>query len=108
MLKFYFKYKHNPLPSFFNLMFEQDHPYHEYNTRQNFTRFQTSNKVYTSKCVRYSLPKLINDTPRCILDKLDTHSLEGFSTYIKNHYISYYDEYCVVPDCYACNRLNAL
>lgn len=104
MLKFYFKYKNNKVPAYFNHMFEQIIPCHDYNTRQNFTRFHISNKLYTSKCIRFFIPKLLNDTPRCILDKYDTHSIEGFSRYTKNHYLSNYNENCVVPNCFSCKN----
>ena len=33
---------------------------------------------FAEKCVRYNLPKLVNDTSSLVFDKLFTHSLDGF------------------------------
>ena len=104
MLKLYYKYKKNTLPNYFDRMFEQEAPNHDYNTRRNFTRFQTSQKSYTGKCIRFFIPELIQTTPWCILEKCDSHSIESFSRYIKVYYSSNYNDNCVVPDCYVCKN----
>ena len=42
---------------------------------------------FAKRCIRYSLPNLINKSPTCITDKLFTHSftLKGLSHYAKHH-----------------------
>ena len=35
------------------------------------------------KSIRCTIPKLVNDTTPVVLDKIFTHSLQGFSFYIK-------------------------
>jgi exonuclease III len=105
MLKFHFKYVNGTLPSYFDRMFELNPPNHEHFTRQNFTRFPNSNKVYTSKCIRFFIPKLLQESPRCILDKCNTHCIDGFARYIKTYYLSNYNENCVDPNCYACKTI---
>ena len=104
MLKFHYKYVNDKLPCYFDRMFEINPPDHEHFTRQNFTRFPTSNKVYTSKCIRFFIPKFLQESPRCILDKCYTHCIDGFARYIKNYYLSNYIENCVDPNCYACKK----
>ncbi len=37
-----------------------------------------------------------------ILDKMHTHSLQGFSGYIKTHILQSYQEHCSMVDCYVC------
>ncbi len=34
-------------------------------------------------CVRFDIPKIVNNCLNSILDKTNTHSLQGFSGYIK-------------------------
>ncbi len=42
--------------------------------------------------IRYQIPKVINSTPMEILRKINTHSLQGFSRYIKHTIIQSYQE----------------
>ena len=63
------------------------------------------NHVYMEKCIRYSIPKLINDTPDHIRNKLYTHSLKGFANYVKHIYIKEYQLVCNIPNCYICRPL---
>ena len=106
MLKFFHKYCNNKLPFYFDHLLDNNTVQHNYNTRQNFTRYQIANKVYTSKCIRFFIPQLISNTPLRITDKCYTHSLGGFSTYVKNFYCSQYSETCVDPNCFSCNTLS--
>ena len=55
--------------------------------------------------VRYFLPKLINETPKNILDKICTHSLKGFAFYIKQYCLNLYSACCAISNCNICNRL---
>ncbi len=47
---------------------------------------------YAKKCIRYNLPKIINNTPAIILEKIHTHSLNGFASYIKHTFLQSYQE----------------
>ncbi len=44
----------------------------------------------------------INSSPKAILDKIDTHSLQGFTRYIKDYILQSYHEICTVVNCYIC------
>ena len=53
----------------------------------------THSKLNTNlqkKCLKYNLPKLMNDTPKRVKDKINTHSLQGFINYGKNDMIHKY------------------
>ena len=39
-------------------------------------------------CIRHHLTINLNNTPGCILDKINTHSLQGFSFFIKRYYLN--------------------
>ena len=55
---------------------------HHYSTIIS-TKLHVSKVKYSfaKRCIRYSLPNLINQSPTCITDKLFTHSLKGLSNY---------------------------
>ena len=38
--------------------------------------------------LRFVVPRLINDTPHFIIDKIHTHSLQGFVFFIKQYFIN--------------------
>ena len=69
---------------------------YEYPTRTDIGR----------KCIRHLLPEIVNKTQSCITEKVSTHSLNGFSTYIKKHMISNYSEHGHIENCYICHKQN--
>ncbi len=98
-LKFYYKYKNNKL-----LHFLQALPFHS-NTRT----------YYLNTCIKHNTHHpigkhdfakhwIVNDCPNSILDKIITHSLHGFSEYIKAHFLKAYQDDCTIVDCYVCNN----
>jgi hypothetical protein len=100
-LKFYYKYRNNKLPDYFKDMFSPVPNTHDYNTR-NPTRPQIPHKKYTSYCIRFMLPKLLTNTPPIILEKISTHSIDGFGKYFKQYTIKKYDPTCRINNCFVC------
>ena len=83
-LKFYFKYIHKNLPAYLlDWEFISNVNIHFHDTR-------TSSKIHTvrakhefaKKCLKYNLSHIINDTPAIVVEKIHTHSLRGFATYV--------------------------
>ncbi len=105
-LKFFYKYQHKQLPDYLlQLPFNINADTHSYSTRQQNKIHQPLAKHdYAKKCIRYDIPKLVNNTPSLILDKVWTHSLQGFAWYIKQHIIQNYQENCTIDACYICSR----
>ena len=58
---------------------------------------------YTKQCIRFELVRYLNDVPDLIKDKVHTHSLNGFSLYVKHYFIETYDIHCQIPNCYVCS-----
>ncbi len=64
-----------------------------------------STTYLSSKMIfRFDIPRIGNDCSNSILDKIITHSLHGFSGYIKAHFLKAYQEDCTIVDSYVCNN----
>ena len=103
-LKFYYKYLHASLPA--NLRHWKltiNNTIHSHLTRRhNSIWIARTNHVFAERCLRNNLPKTISNTPNNVKEKLFTHSLHGFASYAKNHFISNYVTRCTGLDCYIC------
>ena len=51
---------------------------------------------------------IVIDTPHIILEKIDTHSLNGFTNYVKLFLLQTYQDTCTVPNCYICSLSNTI
>ena len=105
-LKFYYKYQNNLLPHYLqNLPFHHHNEIHDHNTRlEQEMRPALVKHTFAEKSLRYTIPQIINETARCILDKVNTHSLDGISRYIKSYYIENYETRCKKKPCYTCDK----
>ena len=103
-LKFYYKIENDKIPHYFKDMFTETILTHNHDTRfKHITNLNAPKTASGSYCIRYSLPSILKDVPSCILEKVSTHSLQGFSNYIKNYFIKTYKETCNEENCYICN-----
>ena len=108
-LQFYYKSVHHLLPDYFDNIFTSDTPDHCYNTRnKSKSRPQVSKKVSTSRCIRFFIPNIVNDTPSPVINKINTHSLGGFTNYAKYSFLSSYKDVCETPNCYICQNTSNL
>ena len=91
-LKLYYKFIHIRLPVYLqNLKLDQNSSIHNINTRGQHNIHTTRvQHEFAKHSLRYTLPRTINNTPNIILNKIYTHSLHGFATYIKNFFIQTY------------------
>ena len=96
ILKLYYKYLHHNLPTIFQSFSLKTRPeIHNYNTRnrKNMVKNKTKHR-FTDNCVQNELPDIILCTSPNIINKIHTHSFEGYITYIKKIFISEYEENC--------------
>ncbi len=106
VLKFYYKYHHQLLPAYFNNILDNQHHAHTYNTRnRHVPRINNPSTTSAEKAIRYLVPKILTKTPTCITEKIYTHSLHGYTSYIKKSMCEKYNMICTIPDCYICNRI---
>ena len=74
-LTFYYKYKRRKLPNYFTTLIS----HHSYDTRsRDQIRTDRARVKFCDNRIRIFLPKLINSTPANLLQKIGTHSLQGF------------------------------
>ncbi len=59
---------------------------------------------YVSKYVPKYVPNIVNNTTINIVEKIHTHSLKGFTGYIKLITLQLYQENCHMENCYICFR----
>ena len=99
--KFIYKLLHDNLPHYFNsITVTHNQDIHQYNTRQrNNVLVPNIQHEFARKCLRNQIYVLLNNSPKTIVDKINTHSLKRFSTYIKNYLINGYKLLCPVYDC---------
>ena len=109
--KLYFKYTNKTLPTYFyvsDIIRVNDANDHRYRTRYaiNTLLIEYYPRLELSKySLKFQMACIINSSPPQITEKVATHSLEGFSSYIKNLYLQGYETICTIHDCYICNRL---
>ena len=106
MLKFYYKHTKNKLPDYFSTMFLPRQNSNPYDTRNSKLPLPQVPKMSSCiNCIRYSIPKILDNTPSCISDKLFTHSLDGVSIYFKRYVIDKYSTECTIAQCFICSRI---
>ena len=104
-LKFYFKLKNRTLPAYFeSFKITQNTDIHQHNTRSRHLFQQRVNHSFAQDSLRHNIIKLINNSPDLITNKVNTHSLQGFTAYIKTFYRNTYSPTCNIHDCYTCNN----
>ena len=82
-MSFYHKYVNNNVPLFCKSLFTCNATHHEYQTRHNMQlSIPYSHTSRARKSIRYHLPSLLKRMPQCVIEKIHTHSLNGFSLYL--------------------------
>ena len=105
-LKLYYRYLHDNLPAYFySFQITTQGSHHHYNTRHSDQiHVERTRTLYADKRVRIYLPNLVNSIPIPLLQKIATHSLQGFSSNITKYFIHEYSDICSIANCYICRR----
>ena len=107
-LKTYFKFVHSELPTYLQeLPFDLNETIHNHNTRgHNKIHSNIVVHEFAKRCLRYNIIKTVNNSPSSVINKITTHCLGGFITFIKIQLLQKYDSQCMLFNCYVC--LNAV
>ena len=105
-LTFYHNVINNSVPMFCKILFSQHSIHHGYNIRpNNLVAVPFSRTSRLRKNIRYHIPTLLNSFPHGITDKLNTHNLHGFCSYLTKYLLGrYQDTSCTVPNSYVCRQ----
>ena len=105
--KFYHKLVNKQLPYHFlkyNLPLHRD--LHTYSTRGQNRLITPRLKYNLSMCtIKNRLPKIVNEAPAGITDKINTHSINGLAFYLKRTIVDAYEIECKIENCYVCGQL---
>jgi len=106
LYKLLYKISNNLVPIFFqNLEMVRPVDIHNYDTRTKYKlRNRFHRKALTENCIGEKIINTINNTNQNILEKLLTHSLDGFSRYVKQQILKDYTANCIIQNCHICNN----
>ena len=78
----------------------------QYNTRiaRDLHTFRYHH-TFAKKSLRHYLVQTINNTPDNVFSKFGTHSLNGFSNYVKLNLINNYQDECNIQNCYIFSQI---
>ena len=96
------RFDRSALPSVMSF-FTQNTARHDHNTRQRHQHeILFSHTSRARKFIQFHIPLLLRSMPTCIIDKIYTHSLNGFSNYTKQYMLASYENSCQTRNCYVC------
>ena len=76
---------------------------HSHDTREKKLIYTYQVKhAFAKKCLRHSLPLLLNNLHEIVTENLISHSTQGFAKYVKIHLLQNYQVACNIRNCYVC------
>ena len=106
MLKWYYRYCHNKLPSYFqsyNIRTSSETHDHDTRFKINSRASEPRTRIQAARyCLRNHISIVLNSVSNNILEKVHTHSYKGFSWYAKQQFLANYSAICVIDNCYIC------
>ena len=103
VLKFYFKLRHSDLPCYFIKYLEiLNDTCYNYNLRNNTIRTPLHHHSFATHNLLFECRRIIQLFPNIVINKIDTHSLNGFSIYAKKWLLDKYVVECNVVNCFTC------
>ena len=83
-------------------MFAESDEIHARNSGHESLLYQFPTKTSTGRLyIKKIYARIFTKTPECMIkNNLLAHIVFSFSKYVKNHYIPYYNENCLIENCY--------
>ena len=96
-LKFYHRYINGSLPEYCSWLGirENEVVHTHYSRNLHDIHVERVNTELARKSLRFSIVHVINNTPALIIDTIQSRSLQGFSSYVKNFFLSQYSSSCI-------------
>ena len=100
LLKFIFKLIHKQLPHYFKqFAIKFRNQQHNYATRTCTTHV---NHEFAKRSIRFNAPAAYNSSNLNIIEKIYSHSFNGFCIYVKYQLIDSYNNTCSISNCFSC------
>ena len=104
ILKTYYNFCHGLLPTYFQKIVMKNNELRSRTTRQSTQlHVPASNFTTVQQSIRYIIPKIVNSTSNDITEKINTHSIFGYSWFIKRKIIDNYNPICTNTNCFICH-----
>ena len=104
-MKFWDKFVNKSLPEYFGTIFTFDNELYQIETRGQNQLHLFSNQTSSARNVlRHRIPDLLQEYPRAITPKANTHSIKSFVKLLKAYTIGSYSYECTDITCYSCGR----
>ena len=82
-------------------MFKYERHSHDTRDKNNIYSYQVKHS-FAKKCLRHSLPLLLNNIHKIVKDKFISNSTQGFAKYIKMYFLQNYQVAYGIQNCYVC------
>ena len=105
-VKFCYKLENQLLPTYFHSgIFVKHFEEHNYLTRgTNNYKIPQVHHNFAKKGIRTKIVQRFNGAKSIVKEKIYTHSLRGFTIYVKNDFIASYKNTCEIENCYVCSN----
>ena len=102
MLKFYYSIKMDECPNYFKLLtFDLREDVHSHDTRnKQLLHMPLIRLNYLRRTIRYRIGEVVNNLPKDIISKIETHSINNLISRTKKFVLSTYNLMCT--GCYVC------
>ena len=60
--------------------------------------------TFAQETLRFSIVHTVNDAPQNVFNKFNTHSVHGFSYYVKSILLETYVDRCTIQHCFICSE----
>ena len=104
-LKFHYKYTKNELPRYFDNMFDQKFPSHDYPTRNKNEPLSADwKKLAAKRSIRYSLLPAIKSLPKELKTDYKDIKLYALAKKAKKIFVESYSDRCNDSSCFVCKQ----
>ena len=104
-LKVYHRYVNSKFTEYFSRLGvrEKEDVHIHYTRNRHDLHVERENTELARKSLRFITVHVINNTLTFIIDTVQSHSLQGVSSYAKNFFLSQYSSNCNIRNCYICH-----
>ena len=104
-LKMHYRIERDLAAPVFRTLHTRNWEIHNHNTRRQDIRIMHPNFQSNTDCFRFFLPRLLNEIPSELLERIHTSSICTFAYHLKEYFFQQYPTVCLKHVCPQCGRL---